>query len=76
MTWFDRIRVHHLVFDQEIKKMAEGIQPPVHRGGSSSLMMLVIDKPINITVRYLVHGPIDRGKKQLQIQGIVVECMF
>jgi len=48
MTWFDRIGVHHLLVDQEGKKMSAGIQPPIHRGGSSSLVMLVIDKSIQL----------------------------
>jgi hypothetical protein len=49
LTWFDGIGIHHLWFDQEVQKMSEGIQPPIHRGGSASLLMLVIDKPIKLT---------------------------
>jgi hypothetical protein len=49
MTWCDGIGIHHLWCDEEVKKMSEGIQPPIHRGGSSSLVMLVIDQPINLT---------------------------
>jgi hypothetical protein len=49
MTWCDGIGIHHLLFDQEVKNMSEGIQPPIHRGGRSSLVMLVIDTPLNLT---------------------------
>jgi hypothetical protein len=37
--------------------------------------MLVLATPINRTARSLVRGPLERGKKQLQLQGRVVECL-
>jgi hypothetical protein len=49
MTWFDGIGVHHLLFDQEVKKMSECVQPPIDCCGSSSLVVLCIDEPINLT---------------------------
>jgi hypothetical protein len=49
MTWFDGIDVPHLLFDQEVKKMSEGVQPPIDCCGSSSLVVLCIDEPINLT---------------------------
>jgi hypothetical protein len=65
MTWFDGIDVHHLLFDQEVKKMSACVQPPIDCCGSSSLVVLFIDEPITLTQGHVVNGPIARCKKQL-----------
>jgi hypothetical protein len=55
--------------------MSEGVQPPIDCGGSSALVVLCIDAPIQRTNGHGVNGPIARGKQQLEIHGRVVERM-
>jgi hypothetical protein len=49
MTRFDGIHVEDLVFDEKIKHMFQRIQPSIDGGRRQSLLMLLINKLIDLT---------------------------
>src|SRR5262249_14758056 len=73
MARFDRIPADDLPLDEEVEKMFQGIQPSIDRRRGQSLVVLPIDKPINISKRDAVKGLVAVGKEEPKVSGITVE---
>src|SRR5215831_1201988 len=76
MTWFDRIaREAAVLHHQILKKMFEGVEPPVNGGDGELRLALLLDERLDVPPRHPPGFLGERRKKQAQIPAIVFNGM-
>jgi hypothetical protein len=75
VTGLDRIPRHETPLHQKVKKVFEGMQPPIDCRRCEALLVLVFKEALHVPKRHRLQGLRDGGKEEPQIEGITLDGM-
>ena len=75
VTRLDRVPHHQLLVQAIVKKVLQGIEPPIDRRPRPAVVMLVFHKLVDLAKRHLGEGDGHLRKEQVEITGITRDGM-
>jgi hypothetical protein len=76
MTGFDRVAREAVFLHHEVlKKMFEGMEPPVNRRWGEVRLALLLDKALDVPPGHRTGRFVERRKKQTEIAAIILDGM-
>jgi len=75
VTGLDGVPHHPLLVQAKVKKVPQGIEPPIDGRPRSAVLMLLVHKLVDLTKGDLGEGDRHLRKEQAQIQGITRDGM-